>query len=82
MFGKGCPRADVLESLVRGRRVPPRVVEHVGACPTCSAIVANLRRDEQLVSELREAAETALDDDTRREILDACKAAARNGPAA
>jgi hypothetical protein len=81
MFGKGCPRADVLESLVRGRHVPPRVVEHVEQCATCSAIVANLQRDEQLLSELREAAESALDDDTRREILDACKSAVLDDPA-
>ena len=72
---RGCPRADELHALVTGDKISPDVPRHVAKCDTCSQIVENLRRDATLIEQLREATRTALDEETHRDVLNACRAA-------
>lgn len=72
---RGCPRADELHALVRGDKAPPNVSRHVARCDTCSQIVESLRRDVRLIEQLRSATKNALNEETHRDVLNACRAA-------
>jgi len=71
MFFKRCPRADVLQLLVKDNQATEKVRRHVVKCETCSRIVSDLRKGARIGDTFREAVHN-FDDDTRNRALKSC----------
>ena len=78
MLIRKCPRADELSDLVEGRTCSRRLQKHVDSCAICAQIVANLRRDAQLVEDLQAAVKSPPNDDVREDLMNACRSANRS----
>lgn len=72
MLSTACPRADELEQIAVGVRVPASLVRHVKSCGRCTQIVDNLRRDANFIRELREAVRERLNQRELDGIQKAC----------
>lgn len=77
MLNRKCPRADELSDLVEGRTRSRRLQKHVANCAICTQIVANLRRDAELLQDLQAAVKSPPDDAVREDLMDACRSASR-----
>jgi anti-sigma factor RsiW len=73
-----CPFRETLHDFAI-RPNSAQIAAHVSRCATCQEYVAELRANEELIAELRSAAES-VDDETRRHIVDLCQLILRENP--
>ncbi len=79
---KRCPSAEQLSEFAIEAK-PARIARHVAGCDTCRQTLDELRKNEKLLAELREANAASVDEKTRRRLVTLCgrvrASAAREG---
>jgi anti-sigma factor RsiW len=75
MGANRCPQdpASAALEFLAGRGRSPAFSAHLVACPRCRALVAAMRRDEDLLTELRAAESGGVDVRTRRRVVEICE---------